>query len=84
MTTILNWLGSIKVTLSQVAVGVMAGLIGVLVILLKVQGSRLHKAQVQLLEQSFHSTMDQQDAKVDAAKAAFHAAKTSYYDNGGE
>lgn len=84
MSYITQLIGSIKLSITQIALGLLAGAVGVLVILLKIQGSKLHKAQVALLEQSFHSTMDQQDAKVDAAKAAFDAARNKYYDAGGK
>lgn len=84
MSIILSWLSDIKLSLKQLAALSLATLIGGLVIALRIQGSRLHQAQTQLLELRFHASMDQQDARVDAAKAAFSKAKKAYTEAGGE
>lgn len=84
MSTILSWLSTIKLSLKQIAAISVATIISGLILALRVQGSRIHRLQVQLLELNFHASQDKQDAAVDAARAAFNRAKKAYVDNGGE
>jgi hypothetical protein len=81
VSTIFSYLGSVKLTITQVAFGLMAGALGLLLAAFELQGSRLHKAQVGLLQAKFGAAMDQQDAKVDAARKAFLDAKAEYEAN---
>jgi hypothetical protein len=78
MSTILSFLGNLKLTLTQWALLCATTAIGVLVVALDLKGSQLHKTQVDLLHQQFGNSMQLQDAKVDAARAAFEDALHSY------
>lgn len=72
------WLSNIKLTLAQWAGACAAGAIGLLVISLRLQGSRLHKAQTELLASQFGRTMDKQDQSVETARKRYHDALQEY------
>ena len=71
-------LSSIKLTLQQWGLVTLATLVGILVIVLKLQGSRLHYAQLQLLEANFKAQDQTDDDAVKAAKEAYEKALNSY------
>lgn len=78
MSTIFTWLANIKLTLEQTAFALMAGAIGLLVVAFELQGSKLHKTQVSLLQANFGSTQNAQDVRVKAAFDAFKKARDEY------
>lgn len=80
MSIITNWLSGVKLTFAQWIGASAALVIGLLVAALKLQGTRLHKAQTDLLKEQFSRAMDAQDAQVDAAKAAWQDALKAYED----
>jgi len=61
----------------------LAAMVGLLVAALKLQGSRLHKAQVQLLDQKFDAQSKAAQAKVDATKMDYLKQLQAYKDAGG-
>jgi hypothetical protein len=76
----MSFLSNIKLSIAQWA-GIMASAaIGVLVFALRLQGSRLHRAQTDLLKEQFGREMDRSDAKVEAAKKKWADALQAYED----
>lgn len=75
MTKLLAFLSSIRLTLAQYAAMGGAALLGLLVVALKVQGSRLHKAQIQLLEVQVEQGLGDAASAVIAAKRAYRLAR---------
>jgi hypothetical protein len=61
----------------------LAAIVGLLVAALKLQGSRLHKTQVQLLDQQWDVKTASAQEAVNKAKLAYHAARKAYTDAGG-
>jgi len=59
----------------------LTSIIGILVTLLRLKGSALHKVQVELLESRLNSLNKQYEQKVDAAKAKYAKAYEEYYDS---
>jgi hypothetical protein len=84
MTTILSFLHDTKLTITQWALLTMAATIAILVGIMRLQGSRFHKIQVDLLHQQFGTAMQQQDARVDAAMNRFEAALHLYQESQNE
>jgi hypothetical protein len=78
MGTLLAYLKDFKLSITQWLLLSMAAVIAGLVGLLRLQGSRFHNTQVQLLHQQFRQAMDQQDQRVDAAKDRFEKALQEY------
>lgn len=78
MNYITTLLSSIKLTLIQWTVLVLAGVIGFLVIKLRLQGSTLHAAQVALLKVQYDAAMATQDASVAQAQADYNQALSEY------
>lgn len=76
----MSWLSNIKLTLVQWIGASAAIVIGVLVAALKLQGTRLHRTQTELLASQFGRSMDTQDAKVEAAKKKWQDALQAYED----
>ena len=56
----------------------LAAIIGVLVVALKLQGSKLHAAQIAMLTQQLKMQQNKDDASVAKAKAALAAAMAAY------
>ncbi len=84
ISKILSYFGSIKLTLEQFTLIALTTAVGALVVALKVQGSRLHKLEVQMLETNIHS-QDQADTKaVKDAYDVWFTAYNSYLANGGK
>lgn len=77
----LTFLSNLKLTATQWLIASMATIIGILVVSLRLQGNKLHSTQVDLLRQKFLNQMDLQDAKVEAAKAAYIKAQNAYEGN---
>lgn len=78
MSTILGYITNIKLSISQWAMGCMAAVIAALIVVLKLQGSKLHKTQVDLLRATFGSAMTKQDSIVDGARKAYLDALAEY------
>ena len=84
MIAILDYLKSIKLTLAEWAGVTAAAVIGVLIAALKVQGSRLHKAQNDLLKQQYDFYMATANEKANAAKAKYESSLQQYLKAGGK
>ncbi len=78
MTALLGMLKGIKLSVTEWLLISMATLIGGLVVALRLQGSRLHKAQVDVLQSHVQAQDSQDDAAVAAANRRFLPAYTSY------
>lgn len=61
----------------------LAAMVGLLVAALKLQGSRLHKAQVQLLEQKFDAQNRAAQDKAESSRQAYLRALRDYGAAGG-
>lgn len=83
MTTVLAFLGNLKLTLTQWLLLGLALLVAGLVAVLKVQGSELHSMQVQLLEAHVAATLQKPQADVDAARSRYKATLAQYHNAGG-
>jgi hypothetical protein len=80
----LAFLSNIKLTLLQWLYVAGAAIVGGLVVALKVQGSELHAAKVQLLEANLKATLQKPQADVLSAQRAFNDALLEYTNAGGE
>jgi hypothetical protein len=78
MKTLITYLSNLRLSLTQWGLLTASFIIGGLITALKLQGSRLHSAQVSLLTEHLNNTQNQADAKVDAAKARFQSALDAY------
>jgi hypothetical protein len=78
MSTIFTFLANLKLSLQQYLYLSVGLVIGGLVIALRLQGSKLHAAQVAVLQSHYRATMDQQDAKVEAAKTRLYQAEKAF------
>ena len=81
MNTILSYLSSIKLTLTQYVLLTEAAIIGLLVLVLRAKGSELHKAQLDALEANYLVLKNAQDIKTNAAQKAYFDALKDYQDN---
>lgn len=84
MTSLINFASNLKLTLTQWLLLALAAIAAGLVIALKVQGTELHKLQVQLLEAHLAASLQKPQADVDAARARFQDALNHYVEAGGE
>lgn len=71
-------LSKIKMTLGQWLGLLAASIIGVLVLALKLQGSRLHKAKIDLLREQVHGNMEKNAAATEAARKRYQEALDEY------
>jgi hypothetical protein len=60
--------------------GMLAALFGALIIALRIQGGKLHAAQIKLLLIAMDQVQVTKDKAVEAAKAKLNAALKSYYE----
>lgn len=74
----LTFLKNLQLTLTQWLMLSMAVVIGVLVVVLRLQGSRLHKAQVDLLRAHYGTQVGKQDEVTAASKKRFDKALGAY------
>lgn len=72
------FLSSIKLSITQWIMISLAGIIGALVIALKIQGGRLHASQVSLLTQGLNAAIDAEDGNIGKAKDRLALAKKAY------
>lgn len=66
--------------LKTYALGLLAGVVGLLVWLLRAKGQALHKAQIDLLLLKFGNTDDADQKSTDAAMKAYNKAAKEYWD----
>ena len=78
MQRVLNYLLNLKLSVTQILMGLMAGAIAFLVAAFELQGTKLHKTQVDLLRATYNAKMDQQDKAVDSARLKFLDALDKY------
>lgn len=78
LTKIGDTLNHISLTLTQWILLSMAGVIGALTVALRLQGSALHKAQVQLLEEHLDVVTSTDDKAVASSRANFQQAYKAY------
>ena len=74
----LTYLSNLRLSLTQWGLLTASVIIGGLVAALRLQGSRLHSAQVSLLTEHLNNAQNQADANVESAKARFAAALEAY------
>lgn len=84
LTRIWSKVANLRLSLTQWAFVSMASIIGVLVGLLELRGSQLHKVQVQLLETNIKNQDDKDSKAVADATMAFGKAYMNYKANGGK
>jgi hypothetical protein len=75
---LLGYLDKLQLTFTQWAMLAMAVTIGALVGLLRLQGSRLHRLQVQVLEEHVRTISSQDDTAVQEARSRFNKALQDY------
>lgn len=78
MKTLITYLGNLRLSLTQWGLLTASVIIGGLVAALRLQGSRLHSAQVSLLTDHLNNTQAQYDQKVATSKARFQASLDAY------
>jgi len=82
MTTLLDKIGahlaSLSLSLTQWVILSLSAIIGVLLVTLKLQGSKLHAAQVMLLEQHLASQDEKNADAVKSSKDKFNQAYQEY------
>lgn len=77
----INWLNNLKLTLTQWLLVSGAALVGSLVVALKLQGSRMHGLQVQLLQANFKAQDKTDDDAVLTARKSYAQALQEYNRN---
>jgi len=80
----LAWLQNLKLSLYQWIVLTFAGIIGILVFITRLQGSKIHKLQVDLLVGQFNDVMAGQNKAVSAAHDRMQTAYKAYKAAGGQ
>lgn len=78
MTKLLSYLGQVKLSIQQYTLIILSGAVGILVLMLKLQGSKIHSLQIQLLTQQFKTIDDSDDAAIASAKARLQSAKEAF------
>lgn len=78
ISKIWSFINTMQLTIQQWITLSMAAIIGVLTVLLGLQGSRLHKAQIELLLSNYFNELNKQDGDVEAAKAKYDEVVASY------
>lgn len=81
MTTIFAIISNLRLSLTQIAYGLVALAVGGLVIALRLQGSKLHATQIALLQATYGTKLDKYNAKVEAATVKYNKAKAAYEAN---
>jgi hypothetical protein len=76
----LDWLGRIKVSITNWVLLSLSAVIGVLVFLLRRQGRELHKAKVDLLKARHKAERQVKSARTKEALTAYKKAKKVYED----
>jgi len=84
LTSIFNYVKNLQITVQQAAIGAVAAMIGALILVIRAQGSQIHKLQVQLLEKNISTVLDKDNDAVSSAKSAYQEALDSYLAHGGK
>lgn len=71
---------NIKLTLTQWLLVVVSAACGVLVLLFKLQGSKLHKARIDLLNEQIKRTNEKQENHISSLKKKFKKSLKEYKD----
>lgn len=83
MSKMLSFFASIKLSLAEYAGITVALVIGCLVAALRLQGSKVHKLQVQLLDNNLTAKQLKASDQTDAAAAKYKGALEDYFKAGG-
>ena len=78
MSTVFAFISNLKLSLSQIAVGAVAAIVGLLVLALRLQGSKLHATQVALLQAQYGNALDSQAKKVANAEQRYQEAYKAF------
>jgi hypothetical protein len=78
VTTVIQWVVSLKLTAQQYTYAAIAIIFGVMVFALKRQGSKLHNLQVCYLMQHLDATQQLSDASIVASKKRLQQAQEAY------
>ncbi len=81
MTKLLTFLSSVRLTITQYATLSLAVALGALVVAFRIQGSRLHSAQISLLTDHLNTLQNQRDQDVATATERFNKALEIYNDS---
>lgn len=84
MAKLLRILDSVQLNLTEWFIVGLAATVAGLVAALKLQGSRLHKAQLELLDHRFAVTDERTQTAADNAKLAYMKARNDYKNAGGK
>lgn len=84
MSSILSFLKNLQLTAQQWLAALAATVIGALVVAMKVQGSLLHKAQINVLKLTLKPKLDQDQFSVDKAQQAYDRILQDYLSSGGK
>lgn len=84
MNTVLSYLSTLKLSIVQWSVLLLSGAVGALVIALKAQGTKLHRAQIQLLLTTMAQSDTGKELAVTKARETFQAAYKDYTKAGGK
>lgn len=78
LNSVFNYLKDLKLSLESYSALSLAAFAGFLLIALRLQGSKLHLAQVKLLQATIESQQDAEDARVASLRSAFNKALAAY------
>jgi len=78
MTTILTFLGNLRLSITQVAIGLVAVVVAVLAIALEITLGKLHSSNIKLLEATYGNDVSEQDRKTGTDREAFLKALKAY------
>lgn len=84
LSKVIGFLNNVKLSFTQWLGFLGATLIGVLVIALRIQGSRLHRAQIKLLDQDWKAKEANASELTDLARERYRAAVYDYLQAGGK
>lgn len=73
-----QWLDNTRVSITQGLLAFAAVIIGVLVVAFKVQGGRLHKAQVEALAAAIEASQNEEAARLSPLQTTFRRALEAY------
>jgi hypothetical protein len=74
----INLLKTIKLSVEQYIIVTLVAGVGLLVLALRLQGSRLHKAKVSLLKERVNRSIELNDANVKIKRQLYKKAKEEY------
>jgi hypothetical protein len=71
----MNFLSNIKLTVTQAIILALSAIVGILVVILGIQGGRLHKAKVKLIERELDIATLKDDKNIKDKKKKLRQAK---------